>query len=188
MVHRPQRRDCHLQTPQPEIYGSTSASDDTRLSTADAREDLTPSTTVPPTRQDSDHHATPSPAAGPGLYSASKYGDLKRVKRILASGHVNINYRIGANTPVMVAARNGHRDVVEFLVGRGADVSLVDSGGNNILHMACIYGHLETVKLILSLEVLDINARNNGGRTAADYARIRRRQRVLDLLMSRAAH
>ncbi|XP_067654194.1 uncharacterized protein [Haliotis asinina] len=165
---------------------------DLQASTTDASENLTPSKTVPPspvTTQDSDTHATPSPAASRDLYYASSRGDLETVKRILAQGDVDINYRGRySRTPVMRAARRGRRDVVEFLVGRGADVSLVDRDGDNVLHWACIGGDLETVKLILSMNVVDINARNNYGKTAADYARDRRHQRVLDLLVSRGAH
>ncbi|XP_067653378.1 ankyrin repeat domain-containing protein 29-like [Haliotis asinina] len=136
--------------------------------------------------------ATLSPAKGHGLYNASRDGDLERVKRILAAGHVDINYRGKGrwhnSTPVMMAAWKGHRDVVEFLVGRGADVSLVNSYGNNVLHWACVSGDLETVKLILSLDGVDVNARANNRLTAVDYARRWGHQRVLDLLVSRGAH
>ncbi|XP_067653399.1 cyclin-dependent kinase 4 inhibitor C-like [Haliotis asinina] len=164
---------------------------DLQASTTDTNEDLTPSTTVPPTpvtTQDSDPHATPSAATGRDLYDASMRGDLERVKRILAAGNVDINYRRWSVTPVMAAIQKGHRDVVEFLVGRGADVSLVDRDGNNVLHYACYDGDVETVKLILDLDVVDVNARNNNGQTAADIARISRHQRVVDLLVSRGAH
>ncbi|XP_067654111.1 uncharacterized protein [Haliotis asinina] len=164
---------------------------DQQASTTDASENLTPSKTVPPppvTTQDSDTHATPSPAAGRDLYYASRDGDLERVKRILAEGHVDINYRRGSWTPVMAAAWKGHSDVVQFLVDRGADVSLVDGGGDNVLHWACAGGHLETVKLIVSMNLVDINVRNNYGKTAADIARVWGRQRVVDLLVSRGAH
>ncbi|XP_067653406.1 uncharacterized protein [Haliotis asinina] len=175
----------------PQVTVSTQGSD-RHASTTDTSEDLTPSSTVsaaPVTTQDSDAHATPSPTTGRDLYDASKDGDLERVKRILAAIHVDINYRgQWSRTPVMAAARWGHRNVVEFLVGRGADVSLVDWYGNNVLHWACDGGDLKIVKLILDLNVVDVNARTNYGRTAVDIARLGGNQRVLDLLVSRGAH
>ncbi|XP_067654205.1 uncharacterized protein [Haliotis asinina] len=123
------------------------------------------------------------------LHLACYNGDLEMVKLILSMNVVNINSRgWNSRTPVMRAAESGHRDVVEFLVSRGADVSLVDGYGDNVLHFACRGGDLETVKLILSMNVVDINARNNDGKTAADYARDFGHQRLLNLLVSRGAH
>ncbi|XP_071116476.1 uncharacterized protein [Haliotis cracherodii] len=130
--------------------------------------------------------ATPS-QADRDLHYASKDGDLEKVKRLLSTPGVNVNSRVCSRTPVMAAARWGHRDVVELLVSEGADVSLVDEGGNNILHLACWGGDVETVKYVLSLHVVDIDARNNLGQTAADMARDWGRQPVVELLVSRGA-
>ncbi|XP_046567585.1 ankyrin repeat domain-containing protein 1-like isoform X4 [Haliotis rubra] len=158
------------------------------LTTA-ASTDPSPSNTAslaPVTTQDSDLHATPSPADR-RLYSASGAGNLERVKRILSAGHVDINTRGRYSmTPVMAAAWYGHSDVLEFLVGRGADVSLVSSSGDNVLHYACWGGHLETVKLIVSWNLLDVNARDNNGHTAVYWAR--GHQRMAEFLRSRGGH
>ncbi|XP_067652983.1 uncharacterized protein [Haliotis asinina] len=164
---------------------------DLQASTTDACEYLTPSKTVPPapvTTQDSDTHATPSAATGRDFYDASMRGDLERVKRILAEGDVDINYR-GQNsrTPVMEAAWKGHRDVVEFLVGRGADVSLVDRYGDNVLHFACRDGDLETVKLIVSMNVVDINSRGWNSMTPVMRAAWRGHRDVVKFLVGRGA-
>ncbi|XP_048251564.1 protein HOS4-like isoform X2 [Haliotis rufescens] len=131
--------------------------------------------------------ATPSPADCEDLHGASIAGNLEEVKRILSLG-ADVNCRWGwGQTPVMWAARWGHRDVVELLVSEGADVSLVNRYGRNTLHWACSGGHLETVKYVLSLHVVDIDARDNYGQTAADVARLGGHTRVVDLLVSRGA-
>ncbi|XP_046572020.1 uncharacterized protein LOC124280160 isoform X3 [Haliotis rubra] len=157
-----------------------------------ASTDPSPSSTVPPTpvtTQVSDLHATLSPAVR-DLFSATWLGDLERVKRILSAGQVDINTRKGRWnwTPVMSAARWGHKALVELFVARGADVSLVDVEGDNVLHWASMGGDLEIVKLILSQSVLDINARDNNGRTAVYWARDFEHQQVVDLLVSLGAH
>ncbi|XP_046572003.1 uncharacterized protein LOC124280160 isoform X1 [Haliotis rubra] len=185
--------------------GSTAASTDpspsravppTPVATQDsdlhASTDPSPSSTVPPTpvtTQVSDLHATLSPAVR-DLFSATWLGDLERVKRILSAGQVDINTRKGRWnwTPVMSAARWGHKALVELFVARGADVSLVDVEGDNVLHWASMGGDLEIVKLILSQSVLDINARDNNGRTAVYWARDFEHQQVVDLLVSLGAH
>ncbi|XP_067654247.1 ankyrin repeat domain-containing protein 50-like [Haliotis asinina] len=134
--------------------------------------------------------ATPSPATDHDLSSASEDGDLERVKRILAAGHVGVNSRRGwfnSRTPVMRAAGNGHSDVVEFLVGRGADLSLRTRGGDNALHLACYGGHLETVTLILSLNVMDINSKGQYSRTPVMKAAENGHRDVVEFLVGRGA-
>ncbi|XP_071108944.1 uncharacterized protein [Haliotis cracherodii] len=71
---------------------------------------------------------------------------------------------------------------------RGADVSLVDDYGDTILHLACRRGDVEMVRSLLSLNVVDIDARNKKGRTAADVARDEGHGGVVKLLVSRGAH
>ncbi|XP_067670006.1 putative ankyrin-containing lipoprotein Lxx09580 [Haliotis asinina] len=138
-----------------------------------------------------DTRATPTPArrdarADAVLHVACWKGKLEEVKRILDTGRADVNSRGGVGrTPVMWAAFGRHRDVVELLVGRGADVSLVTDGGNNILHLACYGGDRTTVEFVLSLDGVDVNARNNFGQTAADVARGRGHRQLSDLLLSR---
>ncbi|XP_067669995.1 cyclin-dependent kinase 4 inhibitor C-like [Haliotis asinina] len=120
------------------------------------------------------------------LHYACWAGKLEEVKRILDTGRADVNSRRGVGrTPVMTAARWGRRDVVELLVSQGADASLVDDVGNNILHWACEGGDRETVEFVLSLDAVDVNARNNNGRTAADLARGLGHRQLSDLLVSR---
>ncbi|XP_067669959.1 ankyrin repeat domain-containing protein 29-like [Haliotis asinina] len=122
------------------------------------------------------------------LRDACRAGNLVEVKQILDTGRADVNSRdVVGRTPVMEAAVRGHRDMVKLLVGRGADVSLVTDGGNNILHYACMTGDRETVEFVLSLDAVDVNARNNFGETAADLARLWGHRQLSDLLVSRGA-
>ncbi|XP_067653810.1 poly [ADP-ribose] polymerase tankyrase-1-like [Haliotis asinina] len=161
----------------------------TRVST-DSSQDPGWGKSVPPkpvTTQDSDSHATAFQAAR-DLYDASEHGDLERVKRILSAGNVDINARVwGIGTAVMVAAWRGQIDVVKFLVDRGANVSLVDEDGDTILHWACEGGGLETVKLILSLKVVDINSRGVSNKTPMMMAEESGYIDVVKLLVSQGA-
>ncbi|XP_046555825.1 ankyrin repeat, PH and SEC7 domain containing protein secG-like [Haliotis rubra] len=147
--------------------------------------------TVPPapvTTQEPDPHATPS-QADRDLYSACTDGDLGTVRWILAAGHVDINTRGGwrRRTAVMEAARWGHKEVVELLVGKGADVSLLDKYRRNILHYACWSGDVETVKLILSLNEVDINSRGWRSKTPVMAAAGEGKGDVLAFLVGRGA-
>ncbi|XP_046550760.1 ankyrin repeat domain-containing protein 17-like [Haliotis rubra] len=122
------------------------------------------------------------------LHTASKTGDLSRVKFLLSQGQGNIdcNEWIG-RTPVMWAAGGGHTEVVELLVGKGAKLSLVDSFGFNILHSACHGGELEAVKYVLSQTMLDINGRVQCRRTAVMLAAESGHKDVVELLVDTGA-
>ena len=67
------------------------------------------------------------------------------------------------------AARNGHTDVVEYLVEQGADVNFVDWRGDTALRGAARYGHLEIVKILVGSGA-DVNATDVDGRTALHHA------------------
>ncbi|XP_048247501.1 inversin-A-like [Haliotis rufescens] len=122
------------------------------------------------------------------LHWACCGGDVEMVKFILSQKMADINSRGVSNmTPVMWAAYRGHSEVVEFLMCEGADVSLVDVNGNNILHWACEGGDAQIVKFVLSLDKMDIDARNEKGQTAADFARLWGHHKVVDVLVSRCA-
>ncbi|XP_046362672.1 putative ankyrin repeat protein RF_0381 [Haliotis rufescens] len=100
--------------------------------------------------------------------------DVEIVKYVLSQDVVDINSR-GSDgmTPMLWAAVLGDTkvEVVEFLVAQGADVSLVDYKGNTILHLAADRQSGELIDYILSHDMVDINARNNAGKTAAMIAR-----------------
>ncbi|XP_067659835.1 uncharacterized protein [Haliotis asinina] len=122
------------------------------------------------------------------LHGACRKGDLAEVRRILDTGRGDVNCRgVAGITPLMEAARLGHRDVVKLLVSRGADVSLVDVDGNNILHYACVKGNKRTVEFALCLDEVDIDSRGGRGRTPVMDAACEGHSHVVKLLVSRGA-
>ncbi|XP_067650391.1 ankyrin repeat domain-containing protein 50-like [Haliotis asinina] len=101
------------------------------------------------------------------LHKACRKGDLGRVKHILFQGSVDVNSRGEKHrkTPLMVAAQEGHVKLVHFFVRKGADVSLVDENGDNVLHMACRGGLMAIVKYIVKHTTVDINSKGMRGST-----------------------
>ncbi|XP_071108956.1 ankyrin repeat domain-containing protein 50-like [Haliotis cracherodii] len=119
------------------------------------------------------------------LHLACRGGNVEVVKFVLSLDMVSINSRGWQEmTPVMLAADKGHKEVVELLVSKGADVSLLNKGHDTLLHLACRGGNVEVVKLVLSLDMVDINARNSKSQTAANIATSRGRWDIIDLLVS----
>ncbi|XP_071111901.1 serine/threonine-protein phosphatase 6 regulatory ankyrin repeat subunit B-like [Haliotis cracherodii] len=122
------------------------------------------------------------------LHVACLGGDVDIVKYVLSQkvADINIRGRYG-KTPLMVAAQKGHRQVFDLLVTQGADVSLVDDDGNNVLHVACLEGHVDIVKYVLSQKVADINSRGRYGWTPLMVAAQKGHRQVFDLLVGEEA-
>ncbi|XP_067332176.1 caskin-2-like isoform X2 [Channa argus] len=69
-------------------------------------------------------------------------------------------------TPLHLAARNGHKDIIRLLLKAGIDINKTTKSGT-ALHEASLYGKTEVVKLLLDAGV-DVNIRNTYNQTALD--------------------
>ena len=77
---------------------------------------------------------------------------------------------------------NGHRDVVQELVARGANLEATDNDGKTPLHLACLNGHLDVVQELVARGAgLFVTA--DDGKTAFDYAFDRGHNNVVDYLL-----
>ncbi|XP_067669965.1 ankyrin repeat domain-containing protein 50-like [Haliotis asinina] len=122
------------------------------------------------------------------LHLACLGGHARMVEHVLHMKVADINSRnkFGV-TPLMFAAFNGHRSVLDLLLSEGADVSLCGNMGNNILHVACMGGHAGMVKHILSERMVDINSRAQNERTPLMLAAQWERRSVVDFLLEQGA-
>lgn len=67
------------------------------------------------------------------------------------------------------AAANGHKDIVDLLLDKGANIHTLDDEGGTLLHNASIGGLLELSQRLIK-EGIDINSRDNRGKTPLHYA------------------
>jgi len=61
-------------------------------------------------------------------------------------------------TPLYHAAFNSHKEIVELLIAKGADVNGKDIWGHTSLHLAAIKGHKELAELLIA-NGADVNAK-----------------------------
>lgn len=87
------------------------------------------------------------------VVAESKKGNLKAVKDIVDRGA----HQLTINNGLRWAARNGHLEVVKYLVDKGGDVQTDNNYG---LRWASFYGHLEAVKYLVE-KGGDVTADNN---------------------------
>lgn len=106
------------------------------------------------------------------FHQAVLEGDTTKVKFILKYGQgirVNQPNKYGL-TALQQACVDGNLGLANFLLERGADLSLVDSDGRTALHLASEQGHLDIVSLLVNSACADVNSRNGCGQKAVDVA------------------
>jgi ankyrin repeat protein len=72
-------------------------------------------------------------------------------------------------TPLHQAAARGHKEVVELLIAKGADVNAKAENGVAPLHVAAGAGHKEIAELLIA-KGADVDTRTGSGETPLDLA------------------
>ena len=85
------------------------------------------------------------------LWHATHEANIETIARLLSCGMLDVNsipegYYL---TPLFTAVANGHIDVVNLLLKKGADIENDNQFGFTPLHKAAICGHLNVVALLL---------------------------------------
>jgi ankyrin repeat protein len=82
------------------------------------------------------------------IHDAAKQGDLSKVELLLASKPQLINAQDKDNfTPLCLAGQGGHKEVVELLITKGADVNFA---GGAPLVLTALKGHKEVAELLIA--------------------------------------
>ena len=71
--------------------------------------------------------------------------------------------------PLAYAAYNGHTEIVEYLLKRGAEIDAKTENGSTALFFASRFGHIETVRTLLKHQA-DPTIVNDNDETAVDWA------------------
>ena len=105
------------------------------------------------------------------LWNTSRFGKYEEVRRLLSSGMLDVDCEFGSlmNTPLHEASLNGHTDIVQFLLHKGADPNKRNSYGKTPLHVASSNGHKGVVQLLLEGGA-EPRGSDNSGQTPRAYA------------------
>lgn len=124
------------------------------------------------------------------IWTAAAMGDSSAVERELAANPALIaGYSSDGWTPLHLAAFFGHKDLVEFLVNRGADVKARSANTmcNFPLHAAVAARHTEVAAILLS-HGAEIDGRQAGGYTALHSAAANGDESTIRLLLAHEAN
>jgi ankyrin repeat protein len=116
------------------------------------------------------------------IAAAASEGDLSKIARLLADGLIDERDTDG-NTALIIAAENGHLEIVRFLLARGADIEARDKKGSNALCAAAGKGD-GTVLSILLESGAEPNCRNDRGYSPLLLAAYSGIQNAVSVLLS----
>ena len=107
--------------------------------------------------------AKPEPPTGKApdisIHQATSAGNIEAVKQHLAAGtDVNVKGGFADGTPLHYAAANGHKEIAELLIEKGADLNAKDEDGGTPLDVAISFNRTEIADLIRVI----------GGKTGAE--------------------
>ena len=121
------------------------------------------------------------------LCVAASEDDIRWVKILLARG-VNVNEKdANSCTALYTAANEGHRDLVIFLLEKGAEVNAKHNlRGYTPLHCAAEKGYIEIVKILLE-KGADVNAKNTENYTPLHVAALQGHIDIVKILLEKGA-
>ena len=94
---------------------------------------------------------------------------------------INVTAEKGALTPLMLASREGHSEVVQALVDVQVQIHMTNDKGNTALHLACEAGHYHAVYILLTAGST-VSILNSDGLNCMDIARSGSHSHLMNLL------
>src|SRR5438046_10041704 len=120
------------------------------------------------------------------FFDAIKAGELDKVKAMVSATPALVNARGDAGSAVLTAVYHRHKEIVNLLVARGAELTLFE---------ACAAGELARVERLVAEKTVDINAQSDDGWTPLHLAAFFGHAKLAELLRAsgeaeaaRAAH
>ncbi len=109
----------------------------------------------------------------------------EKILKSFISKSVNDKDKYG-NTPLHDASDNGYKEVVEFLISKGADVNAKSNNGGTPLLRASQNGHKEVVEFLIS-KGADVNAKSDTGNTPLILSSDHGHKEIVEFLISKGA-
>jgi serine/threonine-protein phosphatase 6 regulatory ankyrin repeat subunit B len=122
----------------------------------------------------------------PPIFVALK-NDSSHLARLLIKKEIDVNITSGIEelTILHVAISEGKTDIAKLLIDRGADITLQNANGQTPFYVACLYGHIRIVELLIENKV-DMTP-DKGGKTPFFVACLHGHIEIVKLLIDKEA-
>jgi ankyrin repeat protein len=117
------------------------------------------------------------------LHFAIIFNKLRAMLYLLEKGASVIVMNQQGLTPLALAIKQNNMEMVCLLLQNGANVNYRDDQGRSALHFAAMYGRLNILHMLLSLEGANINTRTNLGESPLFFARKNDYDKVIKLIV-----
>ncbi|MEE9443504.1 MAG: ankyrin repeat domain-containing protein [candidate division Zixibacteria bacterium] len=120
------------------------------------------------------------------IFKAAEKGDMSTIKMLLKKDPKLVTARdmkrTPGNTPLHFAASEGHTEVIEYMIEKGADVDTKSYFGITPLHVAAQNGQQKVIELLIK-KGADIHAKGRSRHTPAFYAAFGGHLEIIELLL-----
>lgn len=121
------------------------------------------------------------------LHEAVYKGDTTVVERLLASKtYLNFSNYLSGNTSLHIASYEGHTEIVQLLLDKGAAVDLKNTNGCTALRIASFWGYTKIAQLLINAKA-NVNLADIGEYTPLYVASAQGHLAVVELLLNAGA-
>jgi ankyrin repeat protein len=123
------------------------------------------------------------------LHWAAQEGDAAIIRYLVNAG-ADIEACIeGGITPLHLAVGEGSLEKTAALIKLGAspNTRIESNGGSSVLHLAAAWGYFEIIELLTEVKDIDLNLRDDEGRTPLSFAKDGGFTQIKDYLIERGA-
>lgn len=129
------------------------------------------------------------PAALPSLWDACRRGRTHTVASLLQNMSTPVDIRNATSeTPLLIASRHGHLEIVQALLQAGASVNSTNRSGETPLHVASENGHVDVVNELLMVDATAVDVTDINGRSSLFRASEKGHVGVVNALLARKAN
>jgi hypothetical protein len=121
------------------------------------------------------------------IFDACRTGDVSAIETLCKTDPDAVNaVDMKGFTPLILAAYNDQKEVVDFLLSHGADINAQDAAGNTALMGVCFKGYKDIAKKLLDAGA-DVNIRNANGAPALTFAATFGQLQIAEWLLRKGA-